>query len=501
MGNKTNNLHKVKSTKLLTSYFLLLALSACSLAPKFDKPEIATPEKYKEDGKSDSYDASMWVEAKLLEDNDRKQWWKIFADKELDALENQAKESNQSLKIIEARVSQSRDIASAVKGGFFPSVNLGANAVRTKQSSASLAAFGVTGETKPYTIYSGEGVVSYEADLFGRVRDSYKASKLDADAQEALYNEALLALQADVAQHYFSIRALDSERRLLQATVRVREEAARIMGKRFKEGAVGEQDNSRTISELASSQADLIALNRQRARLEHALAVLLGKMPSEFSLKESPLEKIMPPKIPAGLPSTLLARRPDIAAALKSMEAANTRIGVAKTAFFPRLNLTASAGLASTSLGNVFDWSGRTWALGQVAGNALSLPIFNGGTNSANLRAAKASYEESIATYRQQVLVAFRDVEDNLVGQNLLAKQSIQQDLAAKSASRTTALAQKRYNEGETDYFEVVDSQRVSLAAQRSAVQLRGQRFITTIALIRALGGGWEDVEVAKVKK
>ncbi len=477
--------------------FLLFAISACNLAPKFVTPPINVPGSFKEDIKNNTTyidNKIMWQEAVSLQASDRGKWWKIFGDKELDKLVDEALISNQSLKAAEARVAESRNIAKANRAGFFPSIDLAGNAVRAKSSNSSLAAFGnnSTANLPPYTLYSSQGVISYEADLFGNVRNNYNAANLDAQARLALYHSLMLALQADIAQNYFSLRTLDSEIKLLKETVKIRQEAYRIMQKRMKEGEASEQDKLRTESELASVEVDLIALKRQRASLEHSLAVLLGKAPADFTFNQMPLEKIIPPQIPASLPSSLLLRRPDIDAALNTVKSANAKIGVARSAFFPSLTLSASGGYSAVAFSDLFNWSGHSWALGQVAGNAFSLPIFHGGRNKANLAASKAAYEESVADYRQQVLMAFRDVEDNLINQQLLTEQSIKQNAAAKAASKTTDFSQKRYHEGEADYFEVVDSQRISLAAERAATQICGQRFLTAIALIRALGGGWE---------
>lgn len=472
-------------------------LTSCSLAPDFTLPDIAMPMSYKEQPTAAQTleKKGEWAPAQSLEQSDRGNWWKIFGDDVLNDLEQQAADANQTLKIAAARVEQARSTADASAASFLPNIDIGGNAVRAQPSSASLAAFGGAPGTrlKPYTLYSAQGVASYEADLFGRVRDNERALSLDADAQAATYRSTLLALQADVAQHYFSLRALDAERQLLRETIKMREEAARIVQRRFELGETGEQDHSRTKAEVASINAELIALDRQRAALEHALAVLLGKMPSEFIFAESPLTGL-PPEIPAGIPSSLLERRPDIAAAQNTMAAANARIGVARTAFFPQLSLTANGGVQSTHLHDLFRWSSRTWALGQLAGSALTMPIFDSGRNMANLDAAHAAYDESVAAYRQQVLVAFRDVEDTLSDQRLLSDQSLHQNAAAASASRTTDLTEKRYQEGDVDYFEVINAERDSLAAERAAVQIRGQRFLTTIALIRALGGGWEQM-------
>jgi len=469
----------------MRKFFLIpgLLIVSCSLAPKYTKPEMNVQQQFKE--------AGNWKIAEPAENKDRGAWWKIFNDTQLDSLETEAVKANQSLKAAAARVQQARAAARAARASFFPEIDLGGNAVRSKTASAEIASYGLPAEQlKPYTLYSAGGSVSYEADLFGEVQDTYKAAKFGAKSEAATYRSVLLALQADVAQNYFMLRSLDAERALLRDTVKIRTEANRIMQDEFKVGETGEQDAVRTETELASAKADLAALDKNRAEAEHALAVLLGKTPAEFTFAEVPLSG-EPPAIPAGLPSALLERRPDISAAQYQMKAANSRIGVARSAFFPSLLLTGSGGFESTALHNLFDWSNRTWALGPLVGSALTMPLFDGGKNFADLDLAKSGYDESVANYRQQVLVAFREVEDNLSDQRLLADQLREQETAANSAKRSAELSRKRYQEGETDYFEVVDEDRTSLAQQRALVEVRGARFATTVTLIRALGGGW----------
>ncbi len=482
---------------IATSRFALLAMTtSCSLAPDLTVPEITVPTTYKEQPAEAHLPNAQgrWAATQPLEKENRGQWWKIFGDEQLNELETQAMGESQSLKIALSRVEQARAVAGAARPSILPDLDIGGNAVRAKSSDAALVAFGAPAGTvaKPYTLYSAQGTLSYEADLLGRVRDNYQALQMDVEAQLAAYRSTLLALQADVAQTYFSLRALDAERALLRDTVKVREEAARIMQRRFEVGETGEQDRSRTQAELAGVRADLLALDRQRATLEHALAVLLGRIPSEFMFAEAPLAGD-PPEVPAGLPSTLLARRPDIASAIATMAAANARIGVARTAFFPRLLLTASGGFESIELSDLFRWSSRSWALGQLAGSALTMPIFDSGRNLSRLDEAHAAYDEAVAAYRQQALVAFRDVEDTLANQRLLAAQSVEQETAAAAALRTTELTGKRYQEGDVDYFEVVNAERDSLNTGRAAMQVKGARFAATVALIRALGGGWEE--------
>ena len=382
-----------------------------------------------------------------------------------------------------------RALTRANAHGFFPDLGLGANAVRNKPSAGNQTGF----SSAPYTLYGTKGTLSYEPDLFSRVKDIEKAYSLDAQAQEATYRSVLLALQADIAQAYFSIRATDSDIALLRDIVAVQVKAADIMGKRLKAGYVGEADFTDVQSGLEAARADLTAVKRQRAALEHALAVTLGRLPSEFSLTEMPLDKEVLPEIPAGLPSSLLTRRPDIAAALDSMAAANARIGAARAASFPDLSLSASGGTEASVIGSLFQWSARTWALGQVGGALLSLPVFDNGRRSANIDRARAAYDEALANYRTTVLTAFREVEDGLSGQRLLERQFRQQASAAKAATRSTALARKRFDAGDIDYLNLAAAQRTSLTTERVATQVHGQRYIALITLVRAMGGGWEQ--------
>lgn len=490
--------------KIIHCGAVFLTLNACSVAPDFKLPDLSVPDTYKEQKVQSDLapitDAASWKEAKPLEEANRGQWWKIFEDAKLNELEQQAMASNPTLQAALARVEQARALVRANASTLLPTIDIGGNAVRSQPASAGTAAFGGNAgrQLKPYTLYSAGGSASYEVDLFARVRDNEKALNFEADSTEAMAQSMTLALQADVASIYFSLQAMDSEQALLRDTIGVRSEAKRIMQMRYDAGESSEQDLKRIQGDLASTEAELLALNRARANLEHALATLLGEMPSDFSMAETALVG-MPPQIPADMPSSLLERRPDVVAAIRMMEAANKRIGVARTAFFPRIILTAVGGVESTTLGDLFQWSNRTWALGQVAGNAISMTLFDSGRNIARVDAADAAYNEAVAKYKADVLNAFREVENHLSEQRLLAEQEVQQDIAAEAASRATELAQLRYDEGETNYFEVTDSQRSSLAAERAALQIKGQRFITTVDLIRALGGEWDMREQPKI--
>lgn len=480
----------MNSNKPVLAWLMVSSLlSGCSLAPDFKQPELPLTTEYKE---SAEIIKGEWKPAMSREQNDRGKWWEIFADPSLNALEEQAASGNQDMKAALARVEASRSLVRANAVTLFPNIDIGANIVRSKPADATTAAFGGPAtHLKPYTLYSAGATASYEADLFARAHDTERALNFDADAQEALYKSALLSLQADVAAHYFQLRALDAERILLTETIGVRTEAERIMQKRVNAGSAGEVDLTRTQSDLASAKADLIALERRRATLENALALLLGKNPSDYHLPAMAEPLPVPPMIPAGIPSELLLRRPDIASAQAAMASANRRIGVARTAFFPSLFLTASGGFESVSLADVFKWSSRSWALGQQAGSALTMPLFNSGRTAARVDIAHAAYDEAVANYRQQVLVALGDVENALSDQRLLAEQSLEVNKADNAARRSNDLLQKQYDEGNITYFEVVDAQRNALASGRNAIQTRGARLIATINLIRALGGEW----------
>lgn len=310
--------------------------------------------------------------------------------------------------------------------------------------------------------------------------------------EEAAYRSVLLALQADVARSYFSLGALDSEIAVLTQTIGLRQEALQMVQRQFDAGDRSELETAQARTELASAQASLEAVMRQRASQDHALAVLVGKPPAAFSLTAGGLHSSTV-QVPAGLPSELLERRPDIAQAQRRMAAASARIGVAKAAFFPRLVLTASGGFESSDLNDLFKWSSRSWVLGPLLGTVLNMPLLDGGRNQAGLDKANARYDGAVAAYRRQVLVAFKDVEDSLSDIRTLDRELAFQDEAVNAAGRAAALADTRYRNGSTSYFESIDAQRSSLDAQRAQVQVAGERSRAYVRLITALGGGWVD--------
>lgn len=471
-----------------------LLLSACA-TPEFRQPYIDTPDAFREPQALatpvEGVDGARWQPAQPAEQQPRGQWWLAFNDAALTALVEEASANNANLAVAASRVRQARAIAGIAEADRVPQVGIGVGAQRARLSPLeSNLAPGASTEAR--TSYSARLSASYEVDLFGRVAAGVTAARGDAATSEANLRSVLLALQADVAQTYFRLRALDAELDTVAQTVRLREESVGVTQRRFDLGDIGEFDLSRARTELATARAEAIGLQRQRANSEHALAVLLGKPASDFVAGANPLLAASAlPAIPAGLPSNLLERRPDIVAAQRAMEASNARIGVARGAMFPSLLISADGGGIGGAFSDVFRWSSRSWVLGALA----SMPIIDGGRNRNNVVRSEAVLEESVGAYRQSVLVAFAEVEDSLAGLRVLAGQSEQIEAALVSARRSADLAQKLYDAGRSSYLELLEAQRNLATVERTAVQLRGDRAMTTVALIRALGGGWDSAQ------
>ncbi|AWQ03597.1 putative exported protein [Bordetella bronchiseptica MO149] len=469
---------------------MLLVLAGCAVGPQYDKPAVAVPAAYKEAAALPAGQAGAWQAAQPAEDALRGQWWKIFGDPALDALEDEAQRANHSLQAAAARLAQARALQRDARSARFPRVDAGFGPMRQRPSPASQG-LEPEASTQASTLWRGQLSVAYEADLFGRVSATVDAATADSQQSEALYRSVLLALQADVAQGYFLIRELDAELRIYRQTVELRGETLKLIQRRYDAGDISELDLARARAELESARAEALGVERRRAAAEHALAVLLGKTPAEFAMPAQPLARVAV-NVPAGLPSSLLERRPDIAAAERAMAAANARIGAARAAFFPRLDITGAAGFESAELGQLFEWSSRTFLLGPLVGAALSLPIFDGGRRQASLDRARAVYEEDVANYRQTVLDAFREVEDNLANLRILADQTQAQDAALDASARAARLSHTQYREGSISYLDVIEADRTVLLQQRVAVQLDGERARSAVQLVRALGGGWD---------
>lgn len=476
-----------KQIYILSSLMASLLLAGCSLAPQYNPEQVIIPLQYKEANTFPEDD--NWKIAQPSDVASRGEWWRVFNDAQLNGLEEQAIAGNQTLKAIAANVKASRALMSSAQAERMPSIGVGFGPTRQKLSPASQG-LDANADTSSQTLWRAQANVSYELDLFGRIASSVNVATADLQQQEALYHSGLLALQADVAQNYFQIRQLDSEQIFYEKMIKLLTESRDLMQARFKNGAVSEMDVARAQTELSTAQTSLFSIVRQRANAEHALAVLLGKPPAEFNLAKQTLSQ-NPIQVPAGLPSSLLERRPDIAAAERAMAADNARIGIARAAFFPRLSLTGALGYESSTLGDLAQWSSRTFLLGPVAGTILSLPLFDGGQRKAGVAQARAAYEESVANYRQTVLNAFREVENGLSDQRILDQQISAQAQALMASRNANRLSHMRYREGLISYLDVIDSDRTILQQEQLAVQLKGSRMITSVELIRVLGGGW----------
>jgi len=450
----------------------LALLAGCAVGPNYSRPGVASPTTWKE--------GTVATNAAVLSPN----WWSIFNDAELDLVESQAIEANQDLKQAVARVSEARALARLSEADVYPQVSAsGGNTVNRASANAAHAPM----HDLQYKDYYRQIELSYEIDAWGRVRHSIEAGKADLAATETDMQVVLLTLTSDVARNYFLLRSLDREREVVQATIALRRDTVQLQETRNQAGLINEVDVTRARTELANVEAELHSITRSRAQVEHALAILCGRAPAEFTVLAAP-KNLLPPEIPAGLPSTLLERRPDVVEAEHHLHAECARIGVAEAAFFPTIKLTGYGGGATADLGTLFNWQSRLWSLGP----SIHVPIFEGGRNQANLKAAKARYEQSIASYRGTVLNAFREVEDSLSDLSTLTAQGEAVNRALVSARDTATLASQRYQQGLTSYLDVVDAQRAALQAERTEVQLNGQRAVSTILLAKALGGGWE---------
>ena len=473
---------------------LLLAVAPAragvlTVGPDYQKPPSQEPQQYK------ARELGAWQEGRPLDNLPKGSWWEVFGDARLNELEAQALGANQELKAAVARVDQARATARVARSELFPSLNLAPAYNRQRYSPNQEPSFGpLTANT-----FSVPLDLSYEIDLWGRVRRGFESARADAQASLAAFYGVLLTLQADVAQNYFALRALDAEIATVTGTVELRKEQVRLVRSRFEGGVGNELDVARAETELATTEADAASLRRRRTELENAIAILVGNNPTSFQLAPASTNNWNPepPAIPAGLPADLLERRPDVAEAERRLASANARIGVAKAAFFPVLTLTGSGGYLSGDVETLFNWESRAWSIGP----SLSLPIFAGGRNRANYQRSQAAYRESIALYRQQILVAFGEVENTLAAIRYLADQAAAQQRAVASARRAAGLATDRYRSGIVSYLEVVDASREALQAERANAQLGGQRLIASIQFIKALGGGWRDQQLFAIAK
>jgi outer membrane protein, multidrug efflux system len=467
--------------KLLLLFAMLFVLCSCAVGPDYKRPDVTdiTPADW------------HWKVAEPKDSIPKGDWWKLFKDPALDELEVGAVANNQNLRAAVARIDAYRAVARLNRSDFFPKLSLDPAFSRQRTSANQPIAIPIPSTFKVVSIHLNSFSVpldlSYEVDLWGRVRRSLESAEAQAEASVADYHNVLLSLTADVAVNYFTIRSLDDEIAILRRTVQLRDESVHILNDRFTIGTISETDLAEAKTELASAKANLADAARQRAETLNAIALLCGKPASSFEIREHP-SNAEPPVIPAGLPSELLERRPDIAKAERNLAAKNAQIGVARAAYFPVLHLTGQAGFLSKEASNLFTSPSRVWSFGP----SVSLPLFTGGRTAANVDQAKASYEESLADYRQAVLTAFKEVEDSLAQIVFTNEQAAAQDEAIASAERVRILAQARYEAGAISSFELVDADRNKLQYELQKALTEGQRFGAVVRLIKAMGGSWE---------
>lgn len=461
----------------------LLLLAGCkTVGPNYQRAPVPTPPAFKEPP------PAGWKDATPHDEISKGNWWEVFGDSQLNDLETQALVANQTLQAAVQRVLESRASLAVTRSQQYPQV--GAQPSFGGGRVAGTRPVPPGSLDLPYTDYqlTLPADVSYEVDLWGSIRRQVEASRAQVQVSVAGYENVLLALKSDVAEDYIMTRFIDLERVVLKNNIDLQQKALDLTQARHEGGVASGLDVSEAETLLDTTQGDYIGLGVQRAQFEHALAVLLGKAPAEFSLPELALD-LKPPVVPPGLPSDLLERRPDVAAAERTMAADNAQIGVARAAFFPNLTLTGSGGLLTGDLGKLFTLPALVWS---AAAN-LSAPLYTGGQLQGNLIRAQATYDESVADYRQQVLVAFQQVEDALSGLRVLEQQAAAYDKAVQSAQQTVDISTSRYREGLANFLEVITAQVTLLDNQRVADQILEQRLLTTVELIQALGGGWQD--------
>ena len=459
-------------------FFILpaaLGLASCKLGPDFQLPGASGGSKWKE---------GTVAAANRLPDS----WWRLFNDNELNRIVARALTANNDLAAAKARVNTSRALVGVDRAKLFPTLDLAGSAGISRASGDAVRGNLPPGATVDLESqnYRSSFDLAYEPDLWGRKIRQIEASSATAAASEALLDSQRLGIAAEVARQYFLLRGLDDQEAVLHDTVKSRQDALEIQKSKADAGLIDGLSSSRARTEVELANSDLAAIQRQRGAAEHALAVLCGTRPSDFSISARASSDFLP-TLRAGLPAEVLNRRPDVRAAEQDLRAANARIGVAEAAFYPKFSLTASGGLQALDVSRFLDWENRILSLG----TGLVAPLIDGGTNQSNYQAARSRYEEALAKYRQTLLIALREVEDALVDLKGLAKSHASLAAALKSARDTRQLSQERFDNGLTSYLEVVDTDRTVLQTRLTLSQLEAQQRITLAALAKALGGGW----------
>jgi NodT family efflux transporter outer membrane factor (OMF) lipoprotein len=453
-------------------------IGGCSVGPDYVKPEVQVPAAFKEQ--------QGWKTAEPKDELPRGKWWELFGDNELNSLVEQVEVSNLNIRAVEAQYRQAKALAQQSESAYYPTLSGGASINRSKPASNNTNATNY--DPKINNTYRLNLDASWEPDIWGSVRRSVEAGNAGVQASAADIEAAKLSAQATLVQDYFSLRIADARKQLLDDTVTAYERSLKLTQNQYAVGVVARADVVAAETQLKSAKAQAVDVGVQRAQLEHAIAVLLGKTPAEFAIAPVTSAFVtMPPAIPLGIPSELLERRPDIAAAERRAAAANAKIGVAEAAYYPALTLSATLGFQSRSFSQWLTYPSRFWTLGA----ALAQTIFDGGLRKAQTAQAVAVYDETAANYRQLVLTAFEEVEDNLASLRILEEEAQLQADAVKSARESAQIATNQYKAGVVTYINVVNAETIALNNERAALTVQNSQLTAAVLLIKALGGGW----------
>lgn len=459
----------------------IILLAGCSIGPKYVEPSAPVPPAYKESTASQA--DSNWKPAEPGDAASRGNWWEAFGDPQLNKFEEQLSISNQNIAASMANVQAARAMIREARSQYFPTATVNPAITNTRISSAFGQTIGAN-----FNNFSLPLEASWEPDLWGRVRNTVKSSTYAAQASVADLENVRLATQAQLAADYYQLRGQDALKQVLDANVSAYREALELTRNLYKAGLDNDEAVAQAESQLKAAQAQDVNLGVLRAQYEHAIAVLTGQPPANFSLRPAETFQIRPPETPVGIPSQLLERRPDIAAAERAVAQANAQIGIAQSAFYPTFTLSGSAGFSAVSIANWLSWPSRVWSVGP----SLAETIFDGGLRRATVQQYRAAYDQTVANYRQTVLTAFQQVEDNLAALRILAQVIEQQDSATESAARSLREAEVRYQAGLDPYLNVITAQTVLLNDQQAGVTFREQQMVASVQLITALGGGWD---------
>ena len=459
---------------------LATVLAGCVVGPDYKRPAAEIPTSYKEA-------APGWKVAQPADQHDRGDWWTIYQDPQLNALEDQLNASNQTIAQFAAAYRQARALVGEARAAYFPTIGASAGATRSGNGSSSGGNSTVSSRSGVSNSFNVQLDASWEPDLWGSVTRSVNSQKAGQQGAAADLANARLSAQATLAQTYFSLRALDSTQKLLDDTVAAYQRSLQLTQNQYAAGVAARSDVIQAQTQLQSAQAAAIDNGVQRAQDEHAIAVLVGVPASTFSIPPMPLTAT-PPAVPEQMPSALLERRPDIASAERKAAAANEQIGVAIAAFFPSLTLSATGGFESSVFSQLLTAPSRFWTLGpQLAGT-----IFDAGLREAKTEAARAAYDQNVAAYRQTILTAFQDVEDNLASQRILEQEIVVQQQAVDSARQALAIVTNEYKAGTVGYVNVLTAQTTAFLAEQKLENIAGQRMVSSVGLVKALGGGWD---------